>query len=158
MPGQGREKRKLIWKGEDMQEFEKLGMFYLGKELDPETGKRGQDYLLYLSLILPRRTSPLGSMSKRQRRKGSPRRSTVRKRPGKRRLPSNGYFRGFNRPGGIIRPQGDERHESGQSCHSGKSDCVVRALFLAWEPLRRDAGGDSETLAAITGSIAEAKF
>jgi len=30
-----------------MKEFEKLGMFYLGKELDPETGKRGEEYLLY---------------------------------------------------------------------------------------------------------------
>ncbi len=30
-----------------MQDFEKLGTFYLGKELDAETGKRGNDYLLY---------------------------------------------------------------------------------------------------------------
>ncbi len=30
-----------------MQEFEKLGTFYLGKELDADTGKRGNDYLLY---------------------------------------------------------------------------------------------------------------
>ncbi len=30
-----------------MQEFEKLGTFYLGKTIDPSTGKREEDYLLY---------------------------------------------------------------------------------------------------------------
>ncbi|NLB43487.1 MAG: DUF87 domain-containing protein, partial [Clostridiales bacterium] len=30
-----------------MQEFEKLGTFYLGKTIDPSTGKRENDYLLY---------------------------------------------------------------------------------------------------------------
>lgn len=32
-----------------MQDFEKLGLFYLGKEIDPSTGKPGNDLLLYES-------------------------------------------------------------------------------------------------------------
>lgn len=34
---------------EDMQDFEKLGFFYLGKEIDPSTGKPENDLLLYES-------------------------------------------------------------------------------------------------------------
>ena len=30
-----------------MQQFEKLGEFYLGKTIDPDTGKHGEEYLLY---------------------------------------------------------------------------------------------------------------
>ena len=30
-----------------MQEFEKLGTFYLGKTINPKTGKRENEYLLY---------------------------------------------------------------------------------------------------------------
>ena len=30
-----------------MQDFEKLGQFYLGKEVDPTTGERTEDLLMY---------------------------------------------------------------------------------------------------------------